>query len=360
MITFCTLFDSNYLDRGVTLHESLLKVCSDFHLYILAFDNACFYALQELCLPSVTVISLAEFETPQLLEIKPLRNHSEYCWTCSSFLIKHVLTHYSVDYCTYIDADMYFFSNPVVLLQEIINSDCQTSLVKHQFGHNSYARHSEKLNGKYCVQFNTFRNTPESLAILDWWGEQCLKDCNSDYSNGQFGDQKYLNDWTTRFENVYEIQCLGAGVANWNLYRYRLVSIPADGQTPILFDKVTHDTFPLIFYHFHGLRFTENTVDVGLYTEYGRKDSATIRYIFQTYLSTLIRTRKELSVKGLFSLPQSPASHSIPERKTFRQKIEEKKALVKIWGPSLMIYTVLKSHFMHQKNILSLDALEDM
>lgn len=356
MIHLCTLFDSNYLDRGLTMYHSLEQVCPGFHLYVFAFDSKCYEVLVKMHLPYMTVISLEEFETPELLAAKPKRTRGEYCWTCSSFTIAHVLTHYHVDYCTYIDADMFFYNDPTVLLDEIIASDCQVSLVRHQFGNNSYSRHSERLNGKYCVQFNTFRNTPESMHILSWWGEQCLNDCNSDYSNGNFGDQKYLNDWTTRFSGVHEIQHLGAGVANWNLYRYQL----KDSSNLTLYDKVSKTNFSLIFFHFHGLSFNETTVNTGVYTSYGSKDKNTVDVIYSLYLKELLKTRKFLSEKYgcLFSQTSSHADEQ--PIKTTSEKIEEKKQLCENWGFFLMVYTVLKSHFNFEKDFMPLsDFMEN-
>ena len=35
----CTLFDSNYLDRGIALCDSLNEVSDNFNLYIFAFDK---------------------------------------------------------------------------------------------------------------------------------------------------------------------------------------------------------------------------------------------------------------------------------------------------------------------------------
>ena len=59
---FCTLFDSNYLSRGLVMYESLKKNLDNFHLYIFAFDNLCFEILNNLKPSNTTIISLEEFE----------------------------------------------------------------------------------------------------------------------------------------------------------------------------------------------------------------------------------------------------------------------------------------------------------
>lgn len=38
-----------------------------------------------------------------------------------------------------------------------------------------------------------------------------------------FGDQMYLNNWPLIFDNVYEVQNKGAGVAPWNITQYKLI-----------------------------------------------------------------------------------------------------------------------------------------
>jgi hypothetical protein len=48
MLNFCTLFDSNYLSRGLALFESLKKTETNFHLYVVAFDNECYDYLKNL------------------------------------------------------------------------------------------------------------------------------------------------------------------------------------------------------------------------------------------------------------------------------------------------------------------------
>ena len=48
MLTFCTLFDSNYLDKGLVLCKSMNNVMPEFKLYILAMDDKCTEILKNL------------------------------------------------------------------------------------------------------------------------------------------------------------------------------------------------------------------------------------------------------------------------------------------------------------------------
>ena len=76
---------------------------------------------------NVTVISLREFEDQKLLIAKENRSSGEYCWTCTPSTVLYVLDHYDVDSCTYIDADLYFFSSPQILIDEV-GDDYRTSI----------------------------------------------------------------------------------------------------------------------------------------------------------------------------------------------------------------------------------------
>ena len=65
MLTFCTLFDSNYLDKGLALYASMKKCMENFKLYILAMDEKCCEILSNMKLLNVVVISQKEFEEIQ-------------------------------------------------------------------------------------------------------------------------------------------------------------------------------------------------------------------------------------------------------------------------------------------------------
>ena len=154
------------------MYWSLTRVCPEFNLYVFVFDDVLAATLKKMALPNMTVITLAEFEDEELLHVKPTRTAGEYCWTCSSSTIYYCLTHFNIDHCTYIDADLYFYSNPQALIDEMRNDD--VLITSHRY---SPQYQSEEKAGKYCVQFMTFKNTPNGMHILEWWRNACLDWC---------------------------------------------------------------------------------------------------------------------------------------------------------------------------------------
>ncbi len=246
MLNFCTLFDSNYLAYGLVMYESLKKNCADFHLFIFAFDEKCEEVLKKLALENVTVISLKDFEDEELLRIKPTRGKGEYCWTCTPSTIFYVLKNFAVPSCTYIDADLYFFSDPKILIEEL--GEKSVSIIEHRY---TPKYDQSKNSGKYCVQFMTFKNDEDGLEVLKWWRERCIEWCFGRVEDGKFGDQKYLDDWMARFNCVRELKNLGGGVAPWNIEQYRFVE---ENKKILGIEKKSGKKFPLIFFHFHGFK----------------------------------------------------------------------------------------------------------
>ncbi|MCF0055934.1 glycosyl transferase [Dyadobacter sp. CY356] len=277
MQNFCTLFNSFYLSRGLAMYYSLLKQSSDFHLYIFAFDDDCHATLSKMDLSNATIISLNEFETPELLAIKSSRTPGEYCWTCTASTIWHCIHTFSLDHCTYIDADLLFFSDPKILTDEMGNN--AVLITEHRY--NPDYDQSE-LSGIYCVQFITFKNTEQGLKVLDWWRKACITWCYNRFEDGKFGDQKYLDDWTTRFEGVHVMQHTGGGVAPWNCKTYSYERIA--GQ--IMVKSPGSEAVPLVFYHFHDFRYSASE-SFRLTAEQYLLNSDAIRLIYGAYANAL-------------------------------------------------------------------------
>jgi hypothetical protein len=247
MLYFCTLFDSNYLTRGLATYESLKKACdNEFRLYVFAFDDKCYHILNQLSLENLVPISLSEFEDAALLRIKPTRSRGEYCWTCTSSTILYAIRQFNLPHCTYIDADMIFYAHPKAIIQEI-PQNCNVLITEHR-----YTKQYDKseIAGKYCVQFMYFDNSLNGLHILNWWRERCLEWCYNRIEDGKFGDQKYLDDWTTRFQGVHVMQHLGGGLAPWNIQQYYFK------DNSLVFKQKDIKITP-IFFHFHGVKLYE-------------------------------------------------------------------------------------------------------
>ena len=294
---FCTLFDSYYLNRGLALHQSMIQNCGPFHLYIFAFDDKSLTILRESKLEHATVISLAEFENADLLRIKPTRTKGEYCWTCTPSTIAYCIEKYNLPHCTYIDADLYFYADPSELLAEM--EDKSVLITEHRYT-KEYDQSAE--SGIYCVQFVTFRNDARGMKVLHWWLERCIEWCYNRFEDGKFGDQKYLDDWTTRFEGVHVLQHLGGGVAPWNVQQYDLHK--REGSWFVT-DKKSHSTFRLIFFHFHHLKFYDDET-IHLSYIYDLKDR-TLRVMYVDYIKLLLGINASLQKKFNFQAPQEKA-----------------------------------------------------
>lgn len=262
MHNFCTLFDSFYLSRGLAMYESLKEHTSDFHLYIFAFDDLTCEILRDIKLEKVTVISLTEFETTELIKVKKERSKAEYCWTCTPSVLAHVLEKYNVPDCTYIDSDLFFYSDPIVLISELDKHNKNVLITEHRFSYLPRL-YEKRRGGRFCVQFMTFRNEESSLKVLDKWKIQCINWCYARYEDGKFGDQKYLDEWPLIYQNIHILQHSGGGIAPWNLQQYTFIK---DGNSITGRIKKSGSVFDVVFFHFQYVKLLANgSYDVGWY-----------------------------------------------------------------------------------------------
>lgn len=329
MLTFCTLFDSNYLDKGLVLYDSMKTVMEEFKLYILAMDDRCYEILKQLNLQNIVLISLREFEDEELKKIKAERARAEYCWTCTASLIDYVLENFQEEFCTYIDSDLCFYKNPKVLIEEMCAANCSVQIVEHGFGTGLLAKEKIKGAGRYCVQFNTFKNDVYGREILKTWKQQCRNHCSM--APGEMGDQKYLSDWAEKYEKVHVLRHQGGGVAPWNLFRFRSV----ENQPGVLRDKKTNETFELIFYHFHHLEYVdEKTVNMNVFKKELGTEEKLVLEIYIPYLKKMDETKKTLATQ--FNIKPLIRKHPGLVEKSKREKI---KALLKM-NPAELIYKI--------------------
>jgi hypothetical protein len=203
----------------------------------------CYKELQTLKLPDIILIYIGELERwdNELLQTKQTRSTIEYYFTCTPVLPLYIFKHFSeVDLITYIDSDLYFFSDPEPLFDEM--QDNSVAIIGHNFPKNTNQLEDF---GKYNVGWISFRRDYSGISCLSWYRERCIEWCHDCIENGKFADQKYLDYFPEKFPKVIELKHVGANLAPWNITNYSLTQtyrcLLVDGQ-------------PLIFYHFHGVK----------------------------------------------------------------------------------------------------------
>ncbi len=279
---YCTYFDRNYLVKGLALIESLNKhEKNNFNLFVICLDEITHVILKKLNLSNVFLLSLHEIEQRDfpLLATKQNRSLVEYYFTVTPTIILYILTHNpEIDVLTYVDADLFFYSSPDPILEELGNN----SVLIHEHRFPATRRHLE-IFGKYNVGLLCFRNDPNGIKVLNWWRAKCIEWCyNYASEDGKFADQAYLNDWTTRFNGIKVLENIGAGVAPWNHEQYGY------GVNDV--GNILVNGSPLIFYHFHSLAFV--TPDVIIPARYCEDYPLTLEILhlcFIPYVNTLHR-----------------------------------------------------------------------
>jgi hypothetical protein len=241
---YCTLFNIAYVNKGLALHRSLMEHSTEpFTFHILAMDVETLEILDSLSLPNVSVIAISTFE--HALELRPVRysrSTLEYFWTLASVLMQFCLSLPDCNEITYCDADVFFFSNPKAIFDEM--GDRSIGIVPHRFHERDKARLLP--NGIYNVGIVVIRNTESGQKCVAQWASDCMTWCYLKHEDGKFADQKYLDHFERDYgAEVCVIENLGVNLGPWSIGNFNVHS--KDGSVFINDDQ-------LVAYHYHELR----------------------------------------------------------------------------------------------------------
>ena len=158
--------------------------------------------------------------------------------------------------------------------------DCSILLSKGNliipFLEDALAQKLQKLMGRYNSGFISFKNDKTGRSCVKWWKEKCLNSCINIPKEGQFGDQKYLDEVPSLFESTQEIKTPGVNIGHWNNAAHEFTL--KDG-------KVMIDDDELICYHFSGFRIINKDVIITIH-EIGKVDTP---FFYQIYYKILKR-----------------------------------------------------------------------
>lgn len=315
MHSYVTLFDKNYLPYGLLLIQSMQEnFSSKYCLYILAMDSDCEQYLKTQNFPNVVVESLSSLMDfyPVLKRLKEERTHQEFSWGLSAFSTSYILKKYMPSDITYIDADMYFYSDPSFVFEKM---DDKSVLITP---HNYYYKYDQsETSGRYCVQFVTFKNDNSGPLVLEWWRQRVEECCTAKPENGLFGDQKYLDDWLSRFDCVWECDEPGMGLAPWNCCKYELVE---ENEKFCIIDKLTKLRYEIVFFHFHGAKLVEYSGRIGIEKREYSIDDAFKKHFYCDYKDRLATYREK--VEQSIILPEIKQIHQIGNLKILLKSLK--------------------------------------
>lgn len=273
---YCTLFDRNYLPRGLALHRSLMRHAGEFGLHVLCLDAATRQALSALALPRTKLISLDDLEAwdPELRAVRPGRAPAGFYFTCKPVLLGYLLErHADAQRVTYLDSDLYFFSDAASAEREFAQRP--VALSPHRF---SAQNEHRARYGRFNAGWISVDGSGEGRRFVRWWRDRCIEWCSLVVEDTRFGDQKYLD----RVPELFPETAVVAGAINlgpWNLDPRTVGLVPGG---------VTVAGRPLAVFHFHGVqRMLFDVYDCGLY-EYRVDLTPEIRDgIYRPYLREL-------------------------------------------------------------------------
>jgi hypothetical protein len=275
---YCTYFDSGYLSRALTLFESMAKHGDTSRIVVLALDKRVENFFASRSFENVEVITLATLEArePRLLVLKESRSTMEYYFTCTPLLIEYALERVanSKDAVSiYLDADLYFFDDPVFVLDQMKGFD--VGIIEHRYPEKLASKLAKY--GRFNVGWVAFRNTKEGHNVLSWYSEQTLEWCSDIPEDGKYADQGYL-DWFPEFNKVKIITHPGVNLAPWNTSRHTL---------SIKQDKTYSDGQRLQFFHFHGVRKVGNRFTTSQLIYRSPMNKILRNWIYQPYIDRL-------------------------------------------------------------------------
>ena len=246
MTIYCTYVDINYLPRFLALLASLSTSShKSEQILLLALDSDVEVYFSKAPKSELRIVTLGELQHqyPELEIAKANRSTMEYVFTLTPFLMKLAMEAAAPEEAVvYLDADLFFFKSPALVLDDMSTSD--VGLIPH--GH---SKQDLKRLGKYGF-FNVgwvgIRNSQNGRECVEWWAEQCLTWCGDEPRDGKYADQGYLNHFPNLFRGVRVLEHQGFNLAPWNT-RERRISDDSNGGVSVGLQ-------PLVFFHFHGLR----------------------------------------------------------------------------------------------------------
>jgi hypothetical protein len=243
--SFVTFFDSGYLSRGLALIESIRRHENTSSILIVCIDELTFNILSkksdELNLACIMLEDLIR-AFPELAMAKSNRSAVEFYFTLTPFVLRFALLGKPKNHIAiYLDADLYFFQNPLLVVKSLGNSS--VGIIEHNYPW--FLKSLESKYGTYNVGLLAFKNNKDGNSVLEWWALKCIEWCRDYPEKGKYADQGYLDNFANLTKELRILTNPGFNLAPWN---------SASSKLKLYSNHLTVNNNELTFFHFHGLK----------------------------------------------------------------------------------------------------------
>jgi hypothetical protein len=258
--------------------ESIRQNDDASEIFVLCLDEASHSFLTTEPVLGLIPLTLQDLlrKHPELQKIQSERSRTEFIFTAGPTFLSHIMQHHldPLDVLVYLDADLYFFDRPALVLDELGSSS--VGIIEHRYPKKLGAKLAKY--GRFNVGWVGFRNDPQGIHVLNWWAERCLEWCSDvPQGDGRYADQGYLNAFPD-FASVQILQSPGFNLAPWNTGSHQITKT-ANG--------IHVDDSRLVFFHFHGIRETRRWYITSQLLYKSPTSRALMEGVYKPYLSHL-------------------------------------------------------------------------
>lgn len=291
--------DKNYLLNGLCLYHSILRYTDNFKFYYLCLDDETFDIFKNLknCVTlHIKDLSDEDINIIHVLDKKE-NSFSIFHFALSPYICNLFINKFNLDHVLYCDSDIYFFDNPISILNCCKEYDVGLSTHKH------VKKISNRNSGFYNVGVLYFKNNKISNDILKFWLSSTINKNNFYYeTHGTCGDQKYLE----LFEKLYplaKIKIIDDDVGHLAPWACSVVNninnydMSWDGYN--VYNKNITLNQKLNFFHFSGFKICNNNYKISRNNEWDNFSSCIFNkfnHLYNEYFQSI------KAIKTLYNL----------------------------------------------------------
>ncbi len=217
MQAICTIITKSHLHYAIALHASIKQFLPTIQMHILVVDVTSENLMADD--PEIHFYDTQFIRNSKLgkkiYEKYYHKNMDHFRWSSKGVFMSSLLKT-DISRLLYLDSDLYFFSDPSFLFQQLEYDNIllsphfrctDPSLNRDDFGRSN--THG-LFNGGFLGAHK------KGIQALEWWADTCYKVCTKNIKKGYYQDQSHLNLLPILFENTGIIRNRGCNVANWN------------------------------------------------------------------------------------------------------------------------------------------------